>query len=80
MDEIFAKHPQWNDVKQICAKLHENGYTAWLAGGCVRDGLMGIVPKDFDIATNARPKKIESLFNKTVDVGKAFGVIRVVEP
>jgi tRNA nucleotidyltransferase (CCA-adding enzyme) len=78
--EIFKNHPQWNDVKKICTKLKENGFTAWLAGGCVRDGLLGIVPKDFDIATNARPKKIEGLFNKTVDVGKAFGVIRVIEP
>ncbi|MDZ4677089.1 MAG: CCA tRNA nucleotidyltransferase [Oligoflexia bacterium] len=77
--EIFKKHPQWNDVKKICTKLHGNGYTAWLAGGCVRDGLLGIMPKDFDIATNARPKKVESFFNKTVDVGKAFGVIRVIE-
>lgn len=78
--EIFTKHPQWNDVKKICTKIRENGYIAWLAGGCVRDGLMGVMPKDFDVATNARPKKIESFFNKTVDVGKAFGVVRVVEP
>jgi tRNA nucleotidyltransferase/poly(A) polymerase len=78
--EIFKKHPQWNDVKKICTKLRENGYTAWLAGGCVRDGLLGILPQDFDIATNAKPKEVESLFKKTVDVGKAFGVIRVIEP
>lgn len=77
---IFKQHRQWADVKKICVKLAENGYTAWLAGGCVRDGLLQVIPKDFDIATNARPKKIEGLFNKTVDVGKAFGVIRVVEP
>jgi tRNA nucleotidyltransferase/poly(A) polymerase len=78
--EIFKSHPQWNDVKKICGRLREQGFTAWLAGGCVRDGLMGEVPKDFDIATNARPKKVESLFNKTVNVGKAFGVIKVVVP
>ena len=78
-DAVFNKHPQWEDVKKICAKLKENGFTAWLAGGCVRDGLMDVAP-DFDVATNARPKKIESLFNKTVDVGKSFGVIRVIEP
>lgn len=78
--EIFTQHPQWKDVKKVCTRLHDQGFTAWLAGGCVRDGIMGVVPKDFDIATNARPKKIEGLFNKTVDVGKLFGVIKVIEP
>ncbi|MCC6276472.1 MAG: CCA tRNA nucleotidyltransferase [Oligoflexia bacterium] len=77
--DILKTHPQWHDVVKICTRLREAGFTAWLAGGCVRDGLLGILPHDFDIATNARPKKIESFFNKTVDVGKAFGVIRVVE-
>lgn len=45
----------------------------------MRDGLLGVLPKDFDVATNARPETVEELFSKTVAVGKAFGVIKVVE-
>jgi tRNA nucleotidyltransferase (CCA-adding enzyme) len=53
---------------------------AWLAGGCVRDGLLGNLPQDFDIATNASVSEIEKLFEKTVGVGKSFGVMRVIIP
>src|ERR1700678_1487113 len=76
----FTKHPHWSAVKKICEQLHENGYVAWLAGGCVRDGLLGIVPQDFDVVTNATVTEIEQLFKKTIGVGKAFGVMRVVIP
>jgi tRNA nucleotidyltransferase/poly(A) polymerase len=76
----FTKHAHWNHVKSICEKLHENGYVAWLAGGCVRDGLLNFIPHDFDVATNAQVADIEQLFEKTIGVGKAFGVLRVVIP
>ncbi len=74
----MQKHPQWKQCLEVCHTLTNAGYQAWLAGGCVRDGLLGVMPKDFDIATNARPETVEGLFKKTVAVGKAFGVIRVV--
>ncbi len=61
-------------LKQICSA----GFTAYFAGGAVRDKLLGRTPKDYDIASNALPEQIEALFEKTVAVGKAFGVIMVV--
>lgn len=62
---------------QIIKTLRENGFNALWAGGCVRDMLLGIKPKDFDIATDAKPHQVESLFENTKPVGKAFGVILV---
>lgn len=62
----------------IVQTLTDKGYIAVYAGGCVRDHLLGIEPHDIDIATNATPDQIEALFDKTVAVGKAFGVIVVI--
>ena len=42
----------------IVKKLRQEGYSAYFAGGCVRDQLMGIPPKDYDVATNARPRQV----------------------
>ncbi len=63
----------------ILNKIRSAGFTAYFAGGAVRDRLLGRTPKDYDIATNALPEQIEELFEKTVAVGKAFGVIMVVQ-
>lgn len=62
----------------IVQTLHAAGHQAVYAGGCVRDFLLGTVPNDIDIATSALPDQVESLFNKTVAVGKSFGVIVVI--
>ncbi len=62
----------------ICARLREAGHRALLAGGCVRDLLLDAVPKDFDVATDARPERVQALFPRTVAVGAAFGVVVVV--
>jgi len=64
---------------EILRKIRAEGFTAYFAGGAVRDKLLGRTPKDYDIATNALPEQIEALFPKTVAVGKAFGVIIVVQ-
>jgi poly(A) polymerase len=66
-------------AEQIVTQIRSAGFTAFFAGGCVRDRLLGRTARDFDIATDARPEQIEALFPKTVAVGKAFGVIVVVE-
>ncbi len=55
------------------------GYQTYLAGGCVRDLLLGVRPSDIDIATAATPSQIKKLFLKTIDVGENFGVTRVIE-
>lgn len=63
----------------IVERLRTAGFSAYLVGGCVRDRLMGIVPKDYDIATSAPPQVVGRLFARTVAVGAAFGVVRVLE-
>src|SRR5205809_7513969 len=52
---------------------------AYYAGGCVRDLLRGEVPKDIDVATEARPEVVQKLFPRTYAVGAHFGVIVVLE-
>src|SRR6185295_3289930 len=63
----------------IVQKLQAAGYTAYYAGGAVRDIILKHEPEDIDIATNAKPEEIEALFAKTYSIGKNFGVILVQE-
>jgi len=64
---------------KIIKKLRKAGFEAYWAGGCVRDILLGIKPKDFDIVTSAKPDEIEDVLEHTIPVGKQFGVILAVE-
>jgi tRNA nucleotidyltransferase/poly(A) polymerase len=77
--QFETENPEYLLAARICETLQKSGFTAWLAGGCVRDAILGVTPADFDVATNATPDQIEEIFPKTVAVGKAFGVIVVVE-
>jgi poly(A) polymerase len=61
----------------VVAKLRGAGHQAYLVGGCVRDLLLGVKPKDFDISTDARPDRIMDLFPKSGRVGALFGVVLV---
>ncbi len=61
----------------IVRRLREAGHSAFLVGGCVRDVLLQQTPKDFDIATSAHPPEVRVLFRHVVEVGVAFGVLRV---
>jgi len=63
----------------VVRTLQKAGYTALFAGGCVRDELLGRTPKDYDVATDAYPEEVENLFPKTIPLGKAFGVIAVID-
>lgn len=65
-------------VKNISNTLKANGYSCYVVGGAVRDKIMNLTPKDYDIATNALPEQIESIFQKTIPTGKEFGTITVV--
>lgn len=65
-------------VRHVLRILKNNGFHAFLVGGSVRNLIVGIEPEDFDIATNARPPQIESQFDRTEAVGKAFGTILVM--
>lgn len=62
------------------SRLENNGYSAYLVGGCVRDHIMGNTPNDYDITTNAKPELIEECFGdiKTLDIGKKHGTITLV--
>jgi poly(A) polymerase len=71
--------PMEEAARQVAARLRAVGHIAYFAGGCVRDLVRGVQPKDFDIATNARPEEVQSLFARTYAVGAHFGVIIVLE-
>jgi len=63
----------------LVAQLQQAGHTAYFAGGCVRDRLLGIEAKDYDIATSALPEQVQQLFPRVTDLtGKSFGVVRVM--
>ena len=64
---------------KIVRILQDAGHQAYWAGGCVRDMLLGKEPKDYDIATSATPDQIEDLLEKTIPIGKEFGVILAIE-
>lgn len=66
------------DVEYIIEKLEDAGYEAYIVGGCVRDALIGRKPEDWDIAANAHPETVQSLFAKTLEIGKKFGTIKVM--
>ncbi len=66
------------EAEEIIAILESNGHEAYLVGGCVRDALMGLVPKDYDICTSALPKQIIPLFNKTIPTGLQHGTVTVI--
>jgi poly(A) polymerase len=63
---------------KVCAVLREAGYASYVVGGAVRDLLLGIAPKDFDIATDARPEQIKSLFRRALIIGRRFRLVHVM--
>ena len=66
-------------ARDLVARLQQAGHTAYFAGGCVRDQLLGMEAKDYDIATSARPEQVQRLFPRVTDLtGKCFGVVRVL--
>jgi len=64
----------------VVRRLQEAGQKALWAGGCVRDELLGLVPRDYDVATDARPEVVRRLFRRTIAVGMSFGVVEVIGP
>lgn len=66
----------------VTEKLQAAGFMALFAGGCVRDDLLGLPPKDYDVATDATPDQVRDLFGhrRTLPIGASFGVITVLGP
>src|SRR5258706_1624955 len=77
-DAERSKPPSYReDALAVVHALRDAGHVAYFAGGCVRDALLGLEAKDYDVATDAVPVKVRSLFRNTRAVGQAFGVILV---
>jgi len=66
-------------AESIVVRLRAAGHEAYFAGGCVRDMLLGISPKDFDVATSAHPDAVLAMFPRTFAVGAQFGVVLVCQ-
>ena len=62
---------------KVLYRLHKSGYQAFLVGGCVRDAMLGLHPKDFDVATNATPEQVRSLFGNCRLIGRRFRLAHV---
>ena len=71
--------PQFASALRILAQLREAGHEAYLAGGCVRDLLLGREPADYDVATSATPDAVLAMFPRTFAVGAHFGVVLVLD-
>lgn len=80
IDLAIASDPKAALALEIIQRLRSFDHIAYLAGGCVRDGLLARIPKDYDVATDAHPDRIRSLFGhrRTLAIGAAFGVISVM--
>ena len=64
----------------VVRTLQSHGFQAVWAGGCVRDELLGLLPADYDVATDATPENVQKLFRRTIAIGASFGVIEVLGP
>ena len=62
----------------VCKKLQDAGYEAYIVGGAVRDLLVNLEPKDFDVATNATPEQVKSLFRRAFIIGRRFRLVHVI--
>jgi len=67
------------NIANIIEIINNSGFKAHIVGGCVRDIIIGKVPTDWDITTNASPQVIKSLFPKTVDTGIRHGTVTVIQ-
>ncbi|MDE3186830.1 MAG: CCA tRNA nucleotidyltransferase [Acidobacteriota bacterium] len=76
---MFPATPQFEAALRIVRTLQSAGYEAYLAGGCVRDLLLGRSPEDYDVATSATPDVVLRMFPRTFAVGAHFGVVLVAE-
>ncbi len=71
---------QLQAATEILRQLRASGFQAYFVGGCVRDLVMGITPKDYDIVTSAHPEQVSSIFGEAIAVGAKFGVMLVPRP
>ena len=65
-------------ARVVSEALSEAGFEAYVVGGAVRDLLLGHIPKDFDVATNARPEQVLKLFRRSRIIGRRFRIVQVL--
>jgi len=73
----FAKNPKSVNAMRVVERLHKENHQAYLVGGCVRDLMLRKSPKDFDVATDATPETVKSLFNSARMIGRRFKIVHV---
>lgn len=76
MEKIFTNIPA--PIKEIARILNTEGFQCFLVGGAVRDSIMGFTPKEYDIATNAKPEDVQRIFKYTIPTGIKHGTILVI--
>jgi tRNA nucleotidyltransferase (CCA-adding enzyme) len=74
----LAKAPIPRPVLAVVSRLRERGFQAFLVGGCVRDLVLGLRPKDYDVATDALPDQVERIFPRVIPTGKQHGTVTVL--
>jgi len=74
---IHSEHMSRNAV-YVCDRLQRAGFEAYIVGGAVRDALLGVVPKDFDVATNAHPEDVKREFRRAFIIGRRFRLVHVM--
>lgn len=75
--DLPLRDPAFAGAREVVRTLRERGHEAYVVGGAVRDLVMGIRPREYDIATSAQPEVVQDLFRHTIPVGVQFGVVRV---
>ena len=75
VQKLISKGNISTNALKVLSRLQDKGFEAYLVGGCIRDLILGLSPKDFDIATNAHPEEIRALFRNSRIVGKRFKIV-----
>ncbi|SMN14542.1 Poly(A) polymerase [uncultured Candidatus Thioglobus sp.] len=74
----FNKKLLDKNALRVVNTIHKAGFEVYLVGGCVRDLLLGLKPKDFDVATNAKPEQVHKLFKRSRLIGRRFRLVHVM--
>ena len=67
-----------HSARKVCEGLQQAGHSAYVVGGAVRDLLLGVTPKDFDVATDALPEQVHRLFRRSRLIGRRFKLVHVM--
>ncbi|MGH7885464.1 MAG: CCA tRNA nucleotidyltransferase [Thermodesulfobacteriota bacterium] len=72
------ENESYKSALRVIEPLRSKGHKAFFVGGCVRDSILGLKPKEIDITTSADPKEVQRIFKRTVPIGESFGVVLVL--